>query len=138
MKNKVMQKALSWVLSAAMVGTMSGAIPAMATSVYAGTLPELVTNSNTTVPTTGKVAFGEDSDKGVIWDVKSTKGNVITLLKDTAVTGKAYSSTYGTDFETTYIANKAEQAAIAEAKADATADGDETVISDFDSKRKRI
>jgi putative cell wall-binding protein len=136
MKNKVMQKALSWVLSAAMVGTMSGAIPAMATSVYAGTLPELVTNSNTTVPTTGKVAFGEDSDKGVIWDVKSTKGNVITLLKDTAVTGKAYSSTYGTDFETTYIANKAEQAAIAEAKADATADGDETVISDFDSKGK--
>jgi hypothetical protein len=35
MKNKVMGKALSWVLSAAMALTMSGAIPAMTTSVYA-------------------------------------------------------------------------------------------------------
>ena len=35
MKNKVMGKALSWVLSAAMALTMSGAIPAMTSTVYA-------------------------------------------------------------------------------------------------------
>jgi hypothetical protein len=33
MKNKVMGKALSWVLSAAMALTMSGAIPAMTSTV---------------------------------------------------------------------------------------------------------
>lgn len=36
MKNKIMQKTLSWVLSSAMVLSMSSAIPAMATNVYAG------------------------------------------------------------------------------------------------------
>jgi len=80
MKNKVMGKALSWVLSAAMALTMSGAIPAMTTNVYAdGTAAgtkfasSLVKNDKIYLgSTTGKV------DNSIVWDVIKEKSGDAT------------------------------------------------------------
>jgi len=111
MKNKVMGKALSWVLSAAMALTMSGAIPAMTSTVYAGTSGTTLYFADKAVYDTGEsVSYGSftKSDntktalswsilaKGAENDSKTADGN-LSIQATTDNTG-AYSEKWADSY----------------------------------------
>jgi len=117
MKNKVMGKALSWVLSAAMALTMSGAIPAMTSTVYA------VENEPVTVfadkyakeVTSGTLNFGATSAEGaatsVGWTILSnnsgsyenTKG-VLNIQKTLGYASSSWNTAVPAYFSTAQLA----------------------------------
>jgi hypothetical protein len=78
MKNKVMGKALSWVLSAAMALTMSGAIPAMT---YSG----VVSMVADTALGTGKTATLPSTLASTILNTTESSAVVATSVTGTAV-----------------------------------------------------
>jgi hypothetical protein len=113
MKNKVMGKALSWVLSAAMALTMSGAIPAMTTNVYAASTAGtyFATNYSTLSSAIGdtlKMGYttsGLNTKTPLSWKIKSTKSTgsdktagVFNVEYDYAES--TYSTTWKTALET--------------------------------------
>jgi putative cell wall-binding protein len=105
MKNKVMGKALSWVLSAAMALTMSGAIPAMTSTVYAAAGDDGIYFANNmsayTVGTT-ELKFGKTTSDSetvpVAWNIlsntvsadKQNKAKVLNIAKTSASTSTSW------------------------------------------------